>query len=107
MSDFAPTPETESIPLSFEEFTKGTPVSRFQNFWLFFATGDGEYRRREPYYQRFATEHPEMAETLCKKIQGKDKNIDTTEALKPFHQDLYEAYKIIRGYGVSHQELFT
>lgn len=99
--------EEETRALSFEEFTFGNPAPRFQNFWLFFATGDGVYRRREPYYQRFAAEHPEMAESLCVKIQGKDKKIDTTEALKPFHKDLYEAYKIIRGYGVSHQELFT
>lgn len=106
-----PTPETEPI-LTFEEFSYRDHVDNvhhYNNFFMYFIAGEwGENRRQSPHYQRFVLENLDMATSLRNKI-GKqlDKSKNTSEALKPFDRDLYEAYKIMRGYGFSNKDLFS
>ena len=103
-----PIPEQEPKILSFEDFTHRDPVARYNNLFLYFAGESGEDYRKKAHYQRFAQENPEMAGSLCDKIQNqRDKSMWTSESLKPFDQDLYEAYKIMRSYGVSDRDLFA
>lgn len=64
------------------------------------------YRETE-YYKKFSAENPDMARSLCEKIQKIDPIKVMTEETKPYERELYEAYKIMRGYGVSDQDLFA
>jgi hypothetical protein len=102
-------PEEEPKILNFKEFTQREFLPHYGNFFIYFNSGfAGEVYRESAHYKRFASEYPEMAESLCDKIQKqRDKRIGTSESLKPFDRDLYEAYKIMRGYGLSDSELFT
>ena len=77
-------------------------------FSYFVAGGFGETARQDPVYQRFAQEHPKLAASLCDNIQNKrNKRLEnTSESLLPFEHELYEAYKIIKSYDVSDEELF-
>jgi hypothetical protein len=108
MSEQPPVPEQEKPILSFEEFSHRDTIPRYNNFFLYFSAGAGETYRQATHYQRFAQENPELARTLCDKIQNqRDRQLSTSESLKPFDADLYEAYKIMRSYGVSDRELFS
>ena len=81
---------------------------RYNNFFLYFAGRAGEIYRKAEHYKRFAEEHPDMAASLCDKIQNqRDRNKFTSESLKPFDADLHEAYKIMKSYGVSDRDLFA
>ena len=91
--------------LSFEEFTSGR-LPRYDNFFLHFARGVGPFYRNTTHYKQFEEENPALAHSLCEKIQQMDTSIGTATALKPFEPELYEAYKIMRSYGTSHEELF-
>jgi hypothetical protein len=101
-------PEHESQILSLEDFTHRDPIPRYNNFFLYFALGVGEIYRQKEHYKRFASEHPDLATSLCDKIQNqRDRSYKTSESLKPFDQELYEAYKIMKSYGVSDRDLFA
>ena len=108
MSETPPNPEAEPQILSLEEFARRSPIyPKYNNFFLYFAGGTGSIYIRREYYKRFAEEHPDIDTTLFDKIQNRDKRgKSTSESLKPFDADLYEAYKIMRSYGVSDRELF-
>ena len=109
MSETQPISEQESQILSLEKFVHRSPLPRYNNFFLYFTGegGVGKFYREEEHYKRFAEEHPSMAASLCDKIQNQlDKN-NKSESLKLFENDLYEAYKIMRGYGVSDRDLFA
>jgi hypothetical protein len=93
--------------LTFEEFRSGGNTPRYNNFFLFFANGLGEVYRTEQYYRRFQTEHPDLAQSLCERIQQMDTSLGVAIALKPFERDLYEAYKIMREYDISNKDLFS
>jgi len=97
--------------LTFEEFTyhdkAGLNHPRFNNFFLYFEKGwAADIYKSTEHYKRFEREHPDLALDLNKKIQNTNKMGGTSEALKPYLKDLYEAYVIMRGYGVSDTELF-
>ena len=98
------TREQEPI-LTFEEFSLCNPYARYNNFFLYFS-GWEVYMEKE-YYKRFVFEHPDMAAELCDKIQNRKQSYSTKESLKPFTKNLYEAYKIMRSYGVSDKDLFA
>lgn len=108
MSETPPIPEQKPQILSLEEFARRSPIPRYNNFFLYFTRGAGEIYRQAEHYKRFAEEHADMAASLCDKIQNqRDSNKFTSESLKPFDADLYEAYKIMCGYGVSDRDLFS
>ncbi|MEK7564303.1 MAG: hypothetical protein AAB510_01905 [Patescibacteria group bacterium] len=96
--------------LSFEEFIRRRehdyPV--YGNFFLYFAGGMGKSYRKASYYIKFASEYPEMAQELQDKVKNLKKIFyNTSENLKSIEVDLYEAYVIMRGYGVSDKDLFS
>lgn len=108
MSETPPTQEQEPEMISFEEFRRRNPIPRYNNFFLYFAFGPGEIYRRAEHYKKFAGEYPEIAASLCDKIQNqRDRSLTTSNSLRPFDEDLYEAYKIMKGYGVSDVDLFS
>ncbi|GEM_PF-2185046 len=106
-----PTAEEGPKILTFEEFSfradndMNTP--RQGSFFGYFDRGLlGDARRITEHYKRFAFEHPDMTTELCDKIQNmRDESKGTSESLKPFDRDLYEAYKIMRSYGIPDSEL--
>lgn len=91
--------------LSFEEFSRRDPVPRYNNFFLYF-TRNPDYKKNL-YYQRFVKEYPEIASTLSEKISKHCEGKYTSQSMKQFDQELYEAYKIMRSYGVSDRDLFA
>lgn len=106
MPEQPPVPEQEATILTFEEFSKD---QRYNNFYLYFVGGQAGtiHRKNAPYYDRFAQENPDLLADLCDKIQNKrDKRLFAGDSLKPFERDLYEVYKIMRGYGFSDRDLF-
>ena len=106
MSEQPPVSEQEPKILSFEEFSKD---QRYNNLYLYFVAGRASeiHRKNAPYYDQFAQENPELVADICDKIQNKrDRRLDPAESLRPFLRDLYEAYKIMRGYGASDVDLF-
>ncbi|HTE48858.1 MAG TPA: hypothetical protein VK675_03065 [Candidatus Paceibacterota bacterium] len=112
----APTPEPGPKILSFEKFIERVsqsdnlaPIPRYNNFYLYFdvSFAQSAYQTKK-YYIKFLTEHPRMNASLCDKIQNqRNKSKGTSESLKPFERDLYEAYKIMRSYGISDKKLFS
>lgn len=94
--------------LSFEEFIRRDPKwnhPHFNNFFLIFSRG-GEIYRRHDFYKKFETAHPDMAASLCDKIQNQiDFSVGEGKALIPYDRDLYEAYKLLRGYGALDKDL--
>ena len=95
--------------LSFEEFSERDEnnVPRHRNFFGYFLTDSylGLAHQARNHYVRFATEHPELASSLCEKVKNEtssDHNIPAS-----LDEDLYEAYKIMSGYGVSDKDLFS
>ena len=110
------TPEPGPEMLSFEKFTERVsqtddlaPIPRYNNFYLYFDVPflDNAYQTKE-HYIKFSTEHSDLNASLCSKIQKeRNKSKGTSKSLKPFERELYEAYKIMRGYGVSDEKLFS
>ncbi len=99
-------PEEESI-LSFEEFstTKENGNPRYNNFWLQFRPAKiGDIYRQSEHYQKFAKEHLGLNESLLAEMNYEGFLQDDLSAVEA---DLYEVYKIMRGYGVSDEELFA
>lgn len=58
------------------------------------------------HFQRFQNEHPELEETLRIGLMSIGEFF-TAENTRPFDANLYEAYKIMRSYGVSDNDLFS
>ncbi len=116
MKESLPTlPDQESKKvLTFEEFRyrDEADVPKYDNFFIYFdGTEFAEFYREKEYYKKFASEYPDIAESLCEKIQSKrnlsKNNLEFLKALESFERELYEAYKIMRSYGVSDQDLFS
>ncbi len=104
---FSSKPEQEPEILSFEDFTFRDAkhnIPNYRNFFLFFL----DYYEQDRYYERFKSEYPDMNSSLCEKIQSQVRKAkNRSEALKLLDRDLYEAYKIMRGYGASDLDLFS
>jgi len=108
-------PEGEPKILSFGEFSHRDTESgppKYNNLFFYFFHADvandwtREIYKKKKHYQRFVSEYPEMVELLNKKINSiRDQH--RSEDLKPFDGDLYDAYKIMRSYGVSDKDLFS
>ena len=98
--------------LTFEEFVRVDRAAKpnYGNFHMHFVTGGigPEFYRKTPHYQRFMHEHTDTDTELTEKITNRYKfNISTTQSLKPFEREMYDAYVIMYGYGASNRELFS
>ncbi len=102
-----PTPESGPKILSFEEFSdRSSGVPFYNNFFLNFS--DSESYRQKGYCLKFASEHEAEDKSLCNKIRNMMKiRASRSELLKSFDRELYEAYKIMRSYGASDDDLFS
>ena len=104
-----PTPDNANRDvLTFEEFISRDShgAAKHNNFYMHFE-GAPHYVNTT-HYRRFTNENPDLAASLSHKIRQRDKRpYSMTQQLQPFEQDLYEAYKIMRSYGVSDRELFA
>ena len=105
----------QNQPLTFEQFIEGEyilgpdmpPLPRYNNFPLHFTTrGIGVSCRELPYFKRFQTEQPDLERRLTEAITNRDRTIDTSSSFKPFEPELYQAYLIMKDYGVSDTDLF-
>ncbi len=96
--------EQKSPILSFNEFS-----TRCGNFFAFFENdGRGDiYRNNSDYYKKLEDERPKIVTALRRKIAKRNRNILPQESIKPYLEELYAAYKIMRGYGASDLDLFT
>lgn len=113
MSEFTPsgtpiTPEQQRV-YSLEEFWK-----RLNNFWLYFGGGMGRQYRQDSWYQRFETENTDLAAKLRSGIEeelakgdpfapGLEDRVRTVT--KSLEVELYEAYKIMKSYGILNRDL--
>jgi hypothetical protein len=90
--------------LSLEDFSH-----KQNNFYLFFM-GDSFtsniYKGRE-IYKIFAEKYPDIASDLNEKIFHADTSRSVAEGLKPFHSELYQAYRLMREMGATDKELFS
>lgn len=108
---------TQPQPLTFEQFVERVPlghpvendpgIPRYNTFPLNFTTEGpaADLIRKQPHVVRFIEEHPGLEGKLREGIMNRDRLIDTSEALKPFERNMYEAYLIMRDYGVSDEDL--
>lgn len=104
-----PTPDQAKRDLlSFEEFIAPNQYGhpKYNNFFAYFDRDPNGDFRSQPHYQRFEHENPVLATNLISKISNRDIRLGTAESLKPFERDLYEAYKILKSYGISDDDLF-
>ncbi|MDD5194036.1 MAG: hypothetical protein PHF67_05660 [Candidatus Nanoarchaeia archaeon] len=96
---------------SFEEFSAredGHP--RYNDFYRYWESEEsilGMVYRKKPHALRFQQEHSDLDKILQSKISNMAVTRSTSEALKPFDRDLYEAYVIMRGFGVPNKDLFS
>ncbi len=93
--------------LSFEEFTARDQygIIRYNNIIAFWFTGKSmisKYYRETEHARRFQREHPELDQRLCE-----DMKPAITPTNLPVKKRLYSAYKIMRSYGLSDEQLFT
>jgi hypothetical protein len=109
-----PTPESEEI-LTFEEFSHRDEDEwpYYNNFFKYFDDdylADDIYRIHD-YYKKFESEHSSLATLLRDETKKRKESYKSTmkfhNSLKDIENNLYKAYKIMRSYGVSDQELFA
>ena len=106
-----PSVEKKEEILSFEKFSFRDKLQkpRYDNFYLHFGVGVfAEAYRKQRYYKRFESEHSEIAKSLRKKTkEALEGSKNYGESLKPLDKEFYEAYKIMRSYGISDEDLFS
>jgi len=104
-----PTPEKEPKDfMSFEEFTRRNPSPRYNNLVLYFyTTGSGPLYRQAEHFKRFEQEHPDLERRLREGLMSLSGGFSYSEDLRQHDADLYEAYKIMRSYGVSDRDIFA
>jgi hypothetical protein len=107
-----PTPEPEPEILTLEEFVREKPSSgpTYNNFYFYFAPDSafGYFKVLQEPFKRLSSEHPDMVASLSNKIQNLlNDQRNYWSYLKSYEAELYEAYKIMRSYGASDEELFA
>ena len=103
---------TEDEVLNLEEFSRRNSkfnIPTYNNLVAFFmdcefSNKPGVYRSHD-FFKRFAKENSELERRLTLAITKLDRINSYT--LEPFTNDLYEAYKIMKSYGVSNPDLFN
>lgn len=98
-----------SPPLTFEEFTRRDPTPRYNNLILYFTeTGIGPVYRDTNHFKKFKQDHHEIEKNLTTKLATANwEGIDTSQGLKPFDKDIYDAYLIMRNYVESDKDIFS
>ncbi len=104
--------KNEPVLLSFDEFVKEEDVGvKYNNFIAFFMKPEGiliQIYTNAPHAKKLKEEHPELYKSLSEQIQKvRSKGITQRGDYKDLQPELYKAYKIMRGYGVSDHDLFT
>ena len=97
--------------LTFKEFSSLSQLGmfRYNNFWVYFNRGSGwvgDIYRQTEHYKKFFLEHPDLVSSLSEKIENRDVTLGLAGSLQSLNRELYEAYKIMRSYGTSDEELF-
>jgi len=94
---------TENKPLTFEEFTASNPQPRYDGFFNYFSLGGVVSHVRDgAHFLRFVEDHSSLEKTLTDAINNSN---NRAEAAKSNECDLYKAYLIMKGYGVSDENL--
>ncbi len=97
--------------LTFEDFSsREDNFPRYNNFYGYWESEEsmlGMVYRKKPHALRFQQEHSDLDKKLQEEIKGMVITRSVSEALKPFDRDLYEAYVIMKGFGVSNKDLFS
>ena len=96
-------------PMTFEQFTKrdDSGIPGYVNFFLHFANAPmSESYRREPHFQKFAAEKSDLAKKLQEGISARPKLWDR-ETLRPFEEEMYEAYLTMYKYESSPRKLLS
>jgi len=118
--------ETNERPIAIEEFSR----ERTNNFYLYFVPGQfcDEIYRKKSHYQKFAVEHPDLAEALQNvyNYMKEEEHISLNPSSPPevksefirrgqqksalfeeHKQDFYNAYLAMRKHVKNDQELFS
>ena len=95
---------TENKLLSFEEFVaKKNLTPRYDGFINFFTLGGLlSHVREESHFLRFMEDHSGLEKRLTEAINNSSK---IPEEIEPHECDLYKAYLIMHGYGISDEDL--
>jgi len=100
----------EAPMLSFEKFSQKTDrIPSYNNFHLYFCPWNsfGQHYQKKEHYQRFEKENPELAKSLCEKMRIEMRTTDYCGPIsKSLEKEIYEAYKIMSGYGIEDWLLF-
>ena len=112
MENMPPSKPEQEPALTFEEFTKKSGGHAYYNNFIAPFMGEGiatSIYKNLPHNKRFAAENPELYESISRQIQAAD---PTTEhgwsgKLESVEPELYEAYLIMKEYGLSDEELFA
>jgi len=91
-------------PITFEEFTaKKSLTPRYDGFFNYFSLGGVvSHVREEAHFLRFMEEHSSLEKRLTGAINNSN---NRSEEAKSHECDLYKAYLIMKGYGVSDEDL--
>ena len=103
---------SEERPLTFDEFTKRDERGKhaFGNFFMHFMDIGmaGPLYRTSSYFRRFQESNDGLETRLTEGITAiAGQAVQTSDALQPHESDLYEAYVVMRSYGVPDETLFT
>ena len=99
----------QPLPLTFEEFVERDNPSlpghpRYDNFPMYFMPkGMAPQLRNTQPFLRFQVEHHDLEARLTSGITNLGR-IDA-KALKPYERDMYQAYLILRSYGIPDEGL--
>ena len=98
-----PIPKEIEPVLKLEEFAERDKFNHphYNNFYMYFRTGGyAEARKSKPYFQRFLKEHKDKYDFLFGEV-----NMRSGNSLQEVEGQMYEAYKILRGYGATNDNL--
>ncbi len=95
--------------ISFNKFsTKIRTDPKYDNFFLYFAKGFiGDFLRSKDFFKRFRDENPDLEQRLRTGVSNAYTSDCTTKMLAGFEEDLYKAYTLMKGYGLSDNELLS
>jgi len=96
--------------LTLEEFVKRDEIEtpRYNSFIGYWSKGFvREVYRKIPYYLKFQKENPELDKKLFEKNPSRSLRSFSEQEKREYEQLMYEAYKIMKDYGISNKDLFA
>ncbi len=119
LENFASPDNKEEPVMSFELFTYPTGSARGigrNNFYFRFSVSPTDMYANKEYVIRFRKEHPEKYKSICDKLYSKKEGsleelfdesylAHKKQLQEELDREVYEAYKIMRGYGFSDHDL--